>query len=61
MKEYIQVITVVIILGFIFFLAGKLGEQAKLDEIKERALKMKNKPCYTEADLELIIFNDPQL
>ena len=55
------VIAVVLFICFLSFLGGIIiGQKAKQQEIENRA-KQINKECYTNQDIELIIFNEPQL
>ena len=55
---------IIVVLLFICFLSllGEIfvGQKAKQQEIENRA-KQINKECYTNQDIELIIFNQPQL
>lgn len=55
------IIAVLLSLIPIFFLGGIIiGQKAKQQEIENRA-KQINKECYTNQDIELIIFNEKQL
>jgi len=55
------VITVLLFICFLSFLGGIfIGQKAKQTEIEKRALEI-NKECYTNQDIELIIFNKSQL
>lgn len=55
------IIAVLLSIGFIFFLSGIfIGQKTKQQEIENR-VKQINKECYTNQDIELIIFNSSQL
>ena len=55
------IIVVLLFICFLIFLGGIfVGQKAKQQEIKNRA-KQINKEFYTNQDIELIIFNEPQL
>ena len=55
------VITVLLFICFLSFLGGIfIGQKAKQTEIRDRALEI-NKDCYTNQDIEIIIFNKSQL
>ena len=53
--------TVLLFICFLSFLGGIIiGQKAKQQEIENR-VKQINKECYNNQDIELIIFNEPQL
>ena len=58
------IITVLLFICFLIFL-GRIfvGQKAKQQEIENRTDKVLkiNKECYTNQDIELIIFNEKQL
>lgn len=55
------IIVALLFICFLSFLGGIfVGQKAKQQEIENRA-KQINKECYTNQDIELIIFNQPQL
>lgn len=55
------IIAVLLFICFLSLLGGIfVGQKAKQQEIKNRA-KQINKECYTNRDIELIIFNNSQL
>jgi len=55
------IIAVLLSICFLSLLGGIfVGQKAKQQEIENRA-KQINKECYTNQDIELIIFNQPQL
>lgn len=55
------IIAVLLFVCFLSFLGGIIiGQKAKQQEIENRA-KQINKECYTNQDIELIIFNEEQL
>ena len=60
MKDLFIGIVIVFILFFVFLLGENSGQKAKQQEIENRA-KQINKECYTNQDIELIIFNEKQL
>ena len=59
MKDLFIGIVLVFILFFIFLLGENSGQKIKQTEIENRA-KQINKECYTNQDLEVIIFNQIQ-
>ena len=66
MKNILLIICFFILFCCGFFSGYKNGERNKQQEIKNRTdkvLKSKqiNKECYTNQDIELIIFNEKQL
>lgn len=50
-----------IILILIFYVAFSLGEQSNQEEIENRAKEIKQKECYSNEEIELIIFGSSQL
>ena len=60
MKDLFIGIVLVFILFFVFLLGENSGQKIKQTEIENRA-KQINKECYNNQDIELIIFNEPQL
>jgi len=50
-----------IIIVFILFSVFLLGAKSNQLEVENRAKKVKQKECYTETDIELITFGEPQL
>ena len=60
MKDLFIGVVLVFILFFVFLLGENSGQKIKQTEIENRA-KQINKECYTNQDIELIIFNEPQL
>ena len=56
--------TIIAVLVFVCFLSSLggffVGQKAKQQEIENRA-KQINKEFYTNQDIELVIFNEPQL
>ena len=59
MKDLFIGIVLVFILFFIFLLGENSGQKIKQTEIENRA-KQINKECYTNQDLEVIIFGETQ-
>ena len=60
MKDLFIGIVLVFILFFVFLLGENSGQKIKQTEIENRA-KQINKECYTNQDIELLIFNESQL
>lgn len=60
MKDILLIICFLILFCCGFFSGYRNGEKAKQQEIENRA-KQINKECYTNQDIELIIFNEKQL
>lgn len=61
MKDIIVItLTVGLAVGCLLFLAFISGEKSKEREIIDRAKNI-NKVCYTNEDIEIIIFNKSQL
>lgn len=60
MKDILLIICLLILFCCGFFSGYKNGEKAKQQEIENRA-KQINKECYTNQELEVIIFNEEQL
>jgi thioredoxin-related protein len=50
-----------IIIIFILFSVFLLGAKSNQLEVENRAKKIKQKECYTQTDIELITFGEPQL
>jgi len=50
-----------IIIVFILFSVFLLGAKSNQLEVESRAKKIEQKECYTQTDIELIIFGEPQL
>ena len=63
MKDILLIICFLILLCCGFFSGYKNGERNKQQEIENRTDKVLkiNKECYTNQDIELIIFNEKQL
>ena len=49
-----------ILFGLTFSLGFYFGEKSKQTDIEIRANNVKQKECYTQQDIELIIFNKIQ-
>ena len=59
MKDLFIGIVLVFILFFVFLLGENSGQKIKQQEIENRA-KQINKECYTNQDIEIIIFGETQ-
>ena len=54
--------SILFIVVFLSFYGGiAVGEVSSQNRIKNRAKKIEEKECSTQQDIELIIFNEPQL
>lgn len=60
MKDILLIICFFILFCCGFFSGYRNGEKAKQQEIENRA-KQIEKDCYTNEDVEIIIFNEKQL
>lgn len=60
MKSDIKAVILGLLFGLAFSLGFYLGEKNKQTDIEIRANKVKQKDCYTQQDIELIIFNEIQ-
>ena len=60
MKDILLIICFLVLFCCGFFSGYKNGEREKQQEIENRA-KQINKECYTNQELEIIIFNEKQL
>ena len=61
MKDLAMGLYIVVVMIICFFLGVYSGEKTKQTEIEKRANKLPIKECYTNQDIELIIFNQHQL
>ena len=59
MKDLFIAVVLVFILFFVFILGENSGQKVKQQEIENRA-KQINKECYTNQELEVIIFGETQ-
>ena len=59
MKDLFIGIVLVFILFFVFLLGENSGQKNKQTEIENRA-KQINKECYTNQDIEIIVFGNTQ-
>ena len=59
MKDLFIGIVLVFILFFVFLLGENSGQKIKQTEIENRA-KQINKECYTNQDIEIIVFGETQ-
>ena len=59
MKDLFIGIVLVFILFFVFLLGENSGQKIKQQEIENRA-KQINKECYTNQDVEIIVFGETQ-
>ena len=59
MKDLFIGIVLVFILFFVFLLGENSGQKIKQTEIENRA-KQINKECYTNQDIEIIVFGNTQ-
>ena len=59
MKDLFIGIVLVFILFFVFLLGENSGQKIKQTEIENRA-KQINKECYTNQDVEIIVFGETQ-
>ena len=50
-----------IIIVFILFSVFLLGAKSNQLEVENRAKNIEQRECYTQTDIELIIFGEPQL
>ena len=67
MRNILEAVVIVVLFGLTFSLGFYFGEKSKQTDIEYRALKtfvktdtLKTKTCYTQQDIELIIFNEIQ-
>ena len=60
MKTDIKAVIIGLLFGLTFSLGFYFGEKSKQTDIEIRANKIKQKECYTQQDIELIIFNKIQ-
>ena len=60
MKTDIKAVIIGLLFGLTFSLGFYFGEKSKQTDIENRANKIKQKECYTQQDIELIIFNKIQ-
>jgi uncharacterized membrane protein len=60
MKNLIEAVVIVIVLYSFYFLGFSAGKKEKQTEIENRAKEL-NKECYTNQDIEYIIFKESQL
>lgn len=60
MKNILEAVVIVVLFGLTFSLGFYFGEKSKQTDIEIRANKVKQKECYTQQDIELIIFNKIQ-
>lgn len=59
MKDLFIAVVLVFILFFTFLLGENSGQKVKQQEIENRA-KQINKECYTNQDVEIIVFGETQ-
>lgn len=59
MKDLFIAVVLVFVLFFVFLLGENSGQKIKQQEIENRA-KQINKECYTNQELEVIIFGEIQ-
>ena len=59
MKNLIIGVSITVVLFLFYFLGFYAGERKKQQEIKNRA-KQINKECYTNQDIEIIVFGEIQ-
>ena len=59
MKDLFIGVVLVFILFFVFLLGENSGQKIKQTEIENRA-KQINKECYTNQDIEIIVFGNTQ-
>ena len=60
MRNILEAVVIVVLFGLTFSLGFYFGEKSKQTDIEIRANKVKQKECYTQQDIELIIFNKIQ-
>ena len=60
--QFYIVVALILLAGFACFLTYNLGYNKHEREVLARAKKVtnSNKPCYEFADIEIIIFGEPQ-
>jgi hypothetical protein len=56
MKKFIVMACVMLI----FIIAFKLGQDNRQDEMERRSLELAEKDCFSNQDIEHILFNLPQ-
>ena len=60
MRNILEAVIIGLLFGLTFSLGFYFGEKSKQTDIEIRANKVKQKECYTQQDIELIIFNEIQ-
>ena len=60
MRNILEAVIIGLLFGLTFSLGFYFGEKSKQTDIEIRANKIKQKECYTQQDIELIIFNKIQ-
>ena len=60
MRNILEAVIIGLLFGLTFSLGFYFGEKSKQTDIEIRANKVKQKECYTQQDIELIIFNKVQ-
>lgn len=60
MKNILEAVVIVVLFGLTFSLGFYFGEKSKQTDIEIHAKEIKQKECYTQQDIELIIFNKIQ-